>query len=205
MSNPPSPVDMWDERYGSPDYAFGTEPNTFLRDNIDALPLGEVLCVADGEGRNSVFLAESGRAVSSVDLSRAGVEKARRLAAQRDVTIDAMVGDLVDVDLGDARWDAIISIFAHMPSALRSDLHQRVVRALRPGGIFLLEAYTPDQIPRGTGGPAVPDRTMTLNGLRKELAPLEFIHGAELEREVVEGAYHTGLASVVQVIARKAP
>jgi SAM-dependent methyltransferase len=205
MSNPPSPVDMWDERYGSADYAFGTEPNTFLRDNIDALPSGEVLCVADGEGRNSVFVAASGRAVSSVDLSPAGVEKARRLAAERNVTINAMVGDLADFSLGDARWDAIISIFAHMPSALRSDLHQRVVRALRPGGIFLLEAYTPDQIPRGTGGPAIPDRTMTLNGLRDELAPLEFLHGVEREREVVEGAYHTGLASVVQVIARKAP
>ena len=114
-----------------------------------------------------------------------------------------MVADLADYDLGVGRWDAIVSIFAHMPSTVRIDLHRRVVAALRPGGVVLLEAYTPDQIGRGTGGPGAADLMMTIEGLKSELDPLEFVHAEELEREIVEGVHHTGIGSVVQVIARK--
>jgi hypothetical protein len=97
----------------------------------------------------------------------------------------------------------IVSIFAHMPPLVRRDLHHRVVVALKPGGMFLLEAYTPQQVGRGTGGPSTPELTMTIDALRVELAGLELLHAEELEREVVEGPGHTGSAAVVQVIARK--
>ncbi len=194
---------MWEERYGADEYVYGTEPNTFLQDNANDLPMGEVLCLADGEGRNSVFLSSTRRNVSSVDLAQAGVEKTRRLAAAHGVVVDAMLGDLADFDLEVDRWDLIVSIFAHIPSSVRIDLHRRVVAALRPRGVFLLEAYTPDQIGRGTGGPMAADLMMTLEGLRQELEPLEFLHAAELEREIFEGRFHNGLGSVVQVIARK--
>ena len=194
---------MWEERYGQEEFVFGTEPNDFLRERVDELPAGEVLCLAEGEGRNAVFIAGRGRSVSSVDLTEAGVAKTLRLAAEKGVVVDATVADLTEFDLGRQRWDAIVSIFAHTPPDLRRDLHARVVRALRPGGIFLLEAYTPAQVGRGTGGPQDPAMTMTLDGLRQELAGLEILHGLELERDVVEGSGHTGTASVVQVLARR--
>ena len=194
---------MWEQRYGSEEFVFGTEPNDFLRDNVKSLGSGTVLCLAEGEGRNAVFLAERGFTVSSVDLTEAGVAKTHRLASERGVIVDAMTGDLTNIDLGVEKWDAIVSIFAHLPPMGRIDLHRRVVAALAPGGIFLLEAYTPDQVGRGTGGPQVVEMTMTLDGLREELAPLEILHGMELVRPVIEGPGHTGDGAVVQIIARK--
>lgn len=203
VTDRPSPMSMWDERYGTSDYVYGTEPNEFLRVRVADVAPGDALCLADGEGRNSVFLAEQGFRVSAVDLSGAGVAKALALAAERGVTIDSQQGDLATFDLGEDRWDLIVSIFAHVPPGVRGALHARVARALRPGGRLILEAYTPDQIGRGTGGPPTPEMTMTLAGLRGELVGLEFVHGEELLRDVVEGPGHTGTGAVVQVIARR--
>lgn len=194
---------MWEERYRTDHYLYGTEPNSFLHANVPALPLGDVLCLAEGEGRNSVFLAGTGRKVSSVDLTEAGVAKTLRLAEERGVVVDAVVADLANYDLGEDRWDGIVSIFAHTPRAVRVDLHCRVAKALRPGGVFLLEAYTPEQIGRGTGGPPSVELTMTSECLSEELESLEFIHSVEIEREIVEGTGHTGKGAVVQLIARK--
>ena len=197
------PSSFWDERYGADDYMYGKEPNDFLKQNIDALPQGSVMCLADGEGRNSVFVASTGRAAWSVDLSTQGPRKTMQLAAEQKVEVHAETADLATFDLGLDRWDAIVSIFAHMPKEVRADLHKRVVSALKPGGVFLLEAYTPAQVGRGTGGPQDASLTMQLEDLRIELAPLTFEIGQEIERSVVEGIGHTGMASVVQVIARK--
>lgn len=199
----PDPRALWEGRFGADEYVFGTEPNAFLRSRVGDLPAGRALCLAEGEGRNAAFLAGSGWEVASVDLTDAGVAKTLRLAAERGVTVDAAQGDLATFDLGEDRWDVIVSIFAHVPPPVRRDLHRRVVGALVPGGVLVLEAYTPDQIGRGTGGPPVAELTMTLDGLRDELAGLEFVHGEELEREVVEGHGHTGVGAVVQVIARR--
>ena len=195
---------MWDERYSPDEYVYGREPNRFLTSMVDVItPGGTVLCLADGEGRNGVHLATAGFAVSSIDQSSRGVEKARTLAAESGVELDAEVGDLAVADLGDSAWDAIVSIVAHMAPEARRDLHTRVVRALKPGGVFILEAYTPDQIGRGTGGPPVPELTMTLGALRDELAGLEEVHGVETLRPVVEGRGHTGEGAVVQFAARR--
>ncbi len=203
MSAVPPGRAMWEERYGASEYVYGTEPNDFLRTQAGVLPEGPVLCLAEGEGRNAVFLASGGREVHSVDLTEAGVAKTLQLAATRGVSVNAVVGDLAEHDLGVERWAAVVSIFAHMPPPLRRDLHARVVSALRPGGVLLLEAYTPDQLGRGTGGPAVAEMMMTLAALREELAGLEIFHGEELVRDVVEGVGHTGAGAVVQVLARK--
>jgi SAM-dependent methyltransferase len=194
---------MWEQRYGIEAYLFGTEPNEFLRSSLASLPRGTVLCLAEGEGRNAVFLAENGYEVHSVDLTEAGVAKTLRLAESRDVRVDAVVGDLAEFDIGTDRWDLIVSIFAHMAPAARRGLHRRVVAALKPAGVLLLEAYTPQQVGRGTGGPSTPETTMTLDALRVELAGLELLHAAELDRDVIEGPGHTGAGAVVQVIARK--
>jgi SAM-dependent methyltransferase len=202
--NTPTPRDMWEQRYGAAEYIYGTEPNDFLRTSVDGFTPGRALCYADGEGRNSVFLAEQGWQVSAIDLTESGVAKTHRLAAERGVTVDAQVADLADYDPGESQWDLIVSIFAHTPPPIRTRVHNAIATALAPGGHLVLEAYTPDQIGRGTGGPPVPELTMTLDELRRDITGLELVHAAELERPVVEGPGHTGVGAVVQVIARRA-
>lgn len=194
---------MWDERYNVEHYVYGTDPNQFLEQNIDRLPQGEVLCLAEGEGRNAVFLARRGYQVTAVDASAVGLAKAERLAAEHRVRIGTIRTDLADYDLGDERWDAVVSIFAHVPPPIRARLHGQMRQALKPGGVLLLEAYTPAQIGRGTGGPSAPEMMMSATQLREELTGLHFQHLQELERDVVEGEFHTGRASVVQLIAER--
>ncbi|MBE7453087.1 MAG: class I SAM-dependent methyltransferase [Kofleriaceae bacterium] len=196
---------MWDQRYSEPGYAYGTAPNDFLREAAGRYlpPGGEVLSLAEGEGRNAVYLARHGFRVTGVDSSRVGLDKARTLAAQHGVELATVVADLSSYPLGDERWDGIVSIWCHTSPVVRIRLHRAVVAALRPGGVFLLEAYTPDQLGRGTGGPPDAALMMTLAGLRAELDGLELIHGEEKVRAVHEGRYHDGPSAVVQVVARK--
>ncbi|GHD57127.1 class I SAM-dependent methyltransferase [Jeongeupia chitinilytica] len=194
---------MWDERYSTDDYAYGTAPNTFLADNVGALPKGRVLSLAEGEGRNAVFLATQGYVVTAVDASRVGLEKAGRLASANGVDMERVHADLAAFELGDTYWDGIVSIFCPLPSQLRKALHRKVVGALKPGGVLLLEAYTPAQLQHGTGGGSSADTMVTAAMLRDELAGLDFRILRELEREVIEGRYHTGLGAVVQAIAVK--
>ena len=200
---PNDPKTMWNDRYGAGEgYVYGTEPNEFLASVVGELPAGDVLCLADGEGRNGVYLASLGHNVTSVDFSEAGVAKADQLAAERGVSLTTVVADLGEFDLGEQRWDLIVSVFAHTPPPVRKRVHGQIAAALRPGGMFVLEAYTPDQVGRGTGGPPVPELTMTLDGLRSELEGLSILTGEELVRSVVEGPGHTGDGAVVQLTAR---
>jgi SAM-dependent methyltransferase len=194
---------LWDQRYNREDYVYGTEPNDFLRQHVTSLPAGRVLCLAEGEGRNAVFLAQQGFQVTAVDASSVGLQKAQRLARQRGVDIETVHADLANFVIEPQRWDAIVSIFCHVSPSIREMLHRQVVMGLREGGVLLLEAYTPKQIEYGTGGPPVPELTMQLSDLKQELAGLQFDHGVELDREVVEGEFHTGIGAVVQVLAIK--
>lgn len=194
---------MWNERYSRPGFAYGTEPNDFLREYAPLIPKGRVLALADGEGRNGVFVATLGHQVTSVDLSAVGLAKARRLAASRGVTIETVVADLADFVIAPSSWEGVVSIFCHLPPTLRRRVHAAVVEGLVPGGVLLLEAYTPRQLAFGTGGPSRAELMPTLAQLREELAGLEFVRGEELERDVREGDFHTGYAAVVQVVARR--
>lgn len=195
---------MWDERYQQTDFVYGEAPNDFLAEKAGLLRKGRCLCLAEGQGRNAVWLAEQGFSVTAVDQSSVGMVKARELAARRGVTIQTEVADLADFDLGADRWDSIVSIFGHLPSALRRDVHRRVVDALAPGGTFLLEAYTPDQLATsGTGGPADSDMLLTLEKLAEELGDLDILFSQETVREVNEGSFHHGEGAVVQFVARK--
>ena len=194
---------MWNERYGSPGYAYGTEPNDFLASVASRIPPGRVLSLADGEGRNGVFLATLGHEVTSVDSSSVGLAKAQRLAATRGVHITTVVADLADYAIAADSWEGIVSVFCHLPPALRQRVHRQVVRGLSPGGLFVLEAYSVRQLLHGTGGPASAELLPTLGALRTELAGLELLHAVEIEREIHEGVHHDGLSAVVQVIARR--
>ena len=200
----PAPRERWEARYsGTDDFVYGTEPNDFLREAAVGIPAGDALSIADGEGRNGVYLATLGHRVTSVDLAQAGMTKAQKLAASQGVEITTQAVDLADFDLGENRWDIIVSIWAHTPPNVRRRIHAAAASALRPGGHFILEAYTPDQIGLGSDGPKTAEIAMTLDGLRSELAGLEIEHGIEMLRVIDEGSGHNGEGAVVQVIARR--
>ena len=197
-------ADAWDARYRTEGWFYGTEPNEFLRDSVAQLPAGSaVLCLAEGEGRNAVYLAGLGHHVTAVDQSVVGLEKAARLAAEHGVAIDTVHADLAVYRIAPARWDAVVSIWCHLPPALRARVHRQVVEGLKPGGVLVLEAYTPAQLQHGTGGPPSAELMMTLADLQNELAGLDLVHGVEIERVVHEGRGHEGVSAVVQIVARK--
>lgn len=194
---------MWNERYAEEGFAYGTEPNDFVAEITRTLPAGAALDLAGGEGRNAVYLAELGHRVLLVDSSRVGLAKAQQMAKQKSLSIETLEADLAAWSPEPASCDLIVSSWAHVPPAVRRTLHAACVRALRPGGHFVLEAYTPEQTTRTTGGPRDPSLCMTAAALREELAGLEVRVARELERHVSEGKYHQGLSVVVQFHAQK--
>jgi SAM-dependent methyltransferase len=194
---------MWDDRYSAPNYAYGTEPNDFLQSVAGRIPPGRVLCLAEGQGRNAVYLASLGHDVLAVDQSPVGLERARELAASRGVKIATEVADLSNFIIEPGSWSGIVAIFAHLPPALRSRVFVAAVRGLASGGAFVLEAYSPKQLEYGTGGPKDVSMLMSLDALRAELAGLRIEHGVETEREIHEGEYHQGRSAVLQILAFK--
>jgi SAM-dependent methyltransferase len=169
------------------------------------VPHGKVLCLADGEGRNGVFLAGLGYEVTSLDSSRVGLTKAARLAAVRGVPLRTLEADLNDYRIEPGAWDGIVSIFCHLPPSLRKRIHGEAVQGLKPGGVFLLEAYAPAQLAYGTGGPRSPDLLMPLEPVKDELAGLSFEIAREVVRDIREGRLHAGPSAVVQVQGVRAP
>lgn len=192
----------WDDRYAASDYLFGTAPNDFLKSVADHLaPNSQILCLADGEGRNGVYLAAQGHTVTAIDQSRVGLEKAKKLAQQKQVSIETIKADLAEYDIGVESWDCIVSIFFHIPSEVRANIYPRIIAALKPGGSLILESYTPNQLNHKTGGPPTADLMLTKDQLTQYFSEMNLEHLQELEREVIEGTGHTGLASVVQLLA----
>jgi len=194
---------FWDERYAESELTYGAEPNNFLREMASRIPAGPVLGLGEGQGRNAVFLAGLGHAVTAVDQSTVGLARAGELAASRGVALTTVVADLAEFDPGPGPWSGIISIFCHVPLALRRRLYPRCAEVLAPGGVLILESYSPDQLAYGTGGPKEPDLLCTLAELRELLPGLDLELGRELVREVHEGPYHHGPGAVVQVVALK--
>ncbi len=204
MDTPKTDFKPWDERYSAEGFFYGSEPNDFLRSQTGRIrPRGHVLCLAEGEGRNAVFLAAQGLNVTAVDGSQVGLTKLKTLAAQKHISVETVCADLADFDMGVEKWDAIVSVWCHLPPVLRADVHARAVKALKPGGVFILEAYTPRQLQFKTGGPPVVELLMTLGALKSELNGMDFLHGVETDRVIHEGRGHEGESAVVQVVARR--
>ncbi|MFC1662133.1 class I SAM-dependent methyltransferase [Gemmatimonadota bacterium] len=193
-------MSRWDQRYAEVGWAFGTEPNDFLRQEAHRIPLGRVLCLGEGEGRNAVFLAKQGFEVVGVDQSGVGMEKAQDLAREEGVSIETVVSPMEEFDLQEGEWEGIVSIFFHPPPDSRRRIHRAVMEGLTRNGVLILEAYSPKQLELGTGGPPHLERLPTLDLLREELEGLDFVVAQEAEREVREGRMHTGRGSVVQVV-----
>lgn len=196
--------EIWDERYGREGFFYGSEPNEFLRAHTALLPPGgSVLCLAEGEGRNAVYLASLGFKVTGVDGSAVGIAKLRKLAGQKGVHVTGIVSDLAQFAIEPDTWDAIVSIWCHLPAPLRGQVYRASVAGLRSGGVFVLEAYHPRQLQFKTGGPPTAELMPTLAALREELAGLTLLEARETEREVQEGLAHHGHSAVVQVVGRK--
>lgn len=195
---------FWDDRYRQNEFAYGSSPNDFLREHsVHFSKKGTaVLTLGEGEGRNAVFLAQMGCIVRGVDFSPAGREKALQLAKRRRVEIDYMVADLTEYEMGTNAWDGVVSIFCHLSDKDRPALFSSISRALKPGGIFLLESYNRQQLDFGTGGPRDGSFLLSLDELENAFPSFEILVGQEIERAVVEGTHHQGRSSVTQFIAR---
>jgi SAM-dependent methyltransferase len=195
---------FWNERYDNTKFAYGLEPNDFLVFASQHLTArSKILSLGEGEGRNALFLAKAGHDVVAVDQSDIGMAKAQKIAQQANCNIETVVADLADLDMGANRYDAIISIFCHLPLVLRKSIHARIKDGLREGGIFIIEAYAPEQLQNDTGGPKDRDMLVSLNELTHDFANFEPLHAYSGTREVNEGEFHHGMAVVTQYIGKK--
>jgi len=194
---------MWDQRYSDAEYAYGKEANEFLKQTVEKIPNGKVLCLGEGEGRNALFLAKSGYDVTAVDYSIEGLKKAEQLAKENNVSLNLIQADLTQHQFEKNYWQGIVSIYCHLPKDQQIKLFQKCVDALDKGGVFILEGFSPRQLKYKTGGPKNPDFLLELEDIKSGLDGLKIEVAHEIERDVVEGLYHTGLASVIQLIGVK--
>ena len=198
-------LQRWNRRFSAPEYIFGTAPNAFLASKRALLRPGQrALCVADGEGRNSVWLAEQGLEVTAFDVSPVGVEKARRLAAERGVSVRHEVAGVYDFAWPEAAYDVVAAIFVQFADpAMRAFMFERMARALKPGGLLLLEGYTPKQLEYRTGGPSRLENLYTASLLLDAFPGFEILQLEEYDTLVAEGTQHCGRSALIDLAARK--
>jgi SAM-dependent methyltransferase len=203
MSN--EELQRWNERFAKEGYWFGTAPNTFLASQAQRLSAGaSALCIADGEGRNGVWLARQGLAVTAFDFSPVAAEKARALARDKGVPIDYRVCDIDSWDWDAQQYDVVAAIFIQFATpAQRAHLFAGICRALKPGGLLLLEGYTPEQLRYGTGGPRQVEQLYTRKLLEQSFAALEILELREYIGDVREGSGHTGQCALIDLVARR--
>lgn len=198
-------LERWNQRYGEADYIFGTAPNAFLARHAGLFKPGQrALCVADGEGRNSVWLAEQGLEVVAFDFSPVAVEKARRLAASRGVKVRYELAAVYDWPWPEAAFDVVAAIFVQFADPpMRAFLFERMIAALKPDGLLLIEGYTPAQLKYGTGGPKQLDQLYTEELLRQAFGSLDILELRTYEAELDEGIRHRGMSAVIDLVARR--
>lgn len=194
--------EFWNTRYDHDEYAYGKTANDFLRSYTFQKP-SKILCLAEGEGRNAVYLALEGHEVTAIDFSEVALKKARQLANEYDVNVQTICADLNEYTFEANHWDAIIAIFAHFPPEIRQKVHGQIFESLKPGGVFLLEAYQKSQLQRGTGGPNALNMLYAEEELRADLHDFSNLEIESKSRQINEGAFHNGISDVIQLIARK--
>ena len=197
-------LEFWNNRYDGEQYVYGEKPNDFLVEAVKQLPpSSSVLSIGEGEGRNAAFLAKRGHKVTAVDQSEVGLRKAQKLALSQGCSIETAVADLEDYQFGEHQWDAVVSIFCHTPNMLRMSLYRSIKAGLKVGGIFIVEAYAPEQLARGTGGPKEIDNLVSLDELLTEFSDFEIVHAQATTRLITEGQFHQGLSDITQFIGSK--
>jgi cyclopropane fatty-acyl-phospholipid synthase-like methyltransferase len=195
----------WDQRYAGEDYLFGERPNRFLASQVSKLERGQsALALADGEGRNGVWLAEQGLDVLSVDSSAVAQEKAQRLARSRGVKIKIELADLSNWDFPKSCFDVVAAIFIQFAGpALRAALFMGIKHALKPGGLLFLEGYRPRQLDYRTGGPPIAENLYTEEMLREAFSDFEIVELNEYDAVIEEGTAHKGMSALIDLVARK--
>lgn len=196
---------FWDQNFSAAGHKYGTEPNAFLAQQAHRFAAqGQVLVPGDGEGRNSVWLAQQGHSVTAMDSSTVGLAKARALAAERGVHIETVLGDLADWAPEPASFDALVLTYVHLPPAIRQGAHRRLAHALQPGGWLVLECFHPAQISHRSGGPKDPAMLYTVDLLRDDLSGLmDEALAWSGECELAEGSGHQGLAHVTRWVGQR--
>lgn len=201
-------IERWNDRYSKEEYAYGVQPNNYLKEQLEKLTPGTILFPAEGEGRNAVFAARLGWTVSAFDISEEGKKKALRLAAMNQVTIDYQVGELQTLHYTPGQFDAIALIYAHFPAEVKSSYHKTLDQYLRRGGFILFEAFSKrhlDYIARNekVGGPKDVASLFSLDELKSDFRKYEIIELVEQEIELNEGQFHNGTGSVIRFVGRK--
>ena len=199
-----SASEFWNQKYQAEEYIFGKEANDFIASVTPTALAGQTAYApADGEGRNGVFLAMQGYQVTSTDIADLAVAKARKLAAEKQLAVNALVADALNPPFEDHSFDVIVVCFMHFRPEDEIRFMTANKRLLKPGGLFILEGYTVDQIPLHSGGPKDPDMMQSAAGLRRYFSDYDIQHLAELRRQLNEGPRHQGEAATVQFLARK--
>lgn len=195
--------EFWNNRYAEKDFAYGTEPNDFLKDELEKLPAGKILFVCEGEGRNAVFAAKQNWIVEAFDLSKEGKRKASLLAKQNNVSINYQIANASKIEYSENSFHVVVLIYAHFPETIRKSVHEKIIKWLKPGGIVVLEAFNPNQLKNTSGGPK--DLTMLYT---KEIMTDDFkdLMVQQISTETIElneGKYHIGKADVIRFVGKK--
>lgn len=196
---------FWDERYATDDYIFGTAPNVFLASQAGLIRSGmRALAIADGEGRNGVWLAEQGAQVLAIDVSPVALEKARKLAEERRVILEFEQADVLNWDWPEETYNLVAAIFIQFaPPPERDRIIAGIRRALKPGGLLILQGYTPKQLEFATGGPPGAANMYTADLLRKWFGDWDITHLNEHESFINEGTHHHGMSALIDLVAIK--
>ncbi|MFC5602019.1 methyltransferase domain-containing protein [Sporosarcina koreensis] len=196
-------TNFWHERFSTEEYIYGKEPNQFVVEAARVLTKGKVLCIAEGEGRNAVYLASLGFDVTAWDYAQAGLDKTQQLAEERDVFVKTELRDLAEVEWQEEQWDAIVHIFGHFPADVMERTLAGIQKSLKVGGYYISELYTKEQLRYGTGGPRDAAMLMDPADILEKFDGyfIKHFHVGEVNRE--EGQLHTGTAHVVQSIFQK--
>lgn len=195
--------EFWDQRYSSKEYVYGKEPNTYFRKFIESLSPGQILLPGEGEGRNAVFAASLGWEVMAVDQSSEGRCKALALAEEKGVLIQYQQTDLESLDVPTASYDVVSLVFVHLPPNIREKIHQKLVQCLRPGGIFHLLAFTPEQLRFQTGGPQDVSMLYTEELLRADFTALASLDFTDIAGEFKEGPFHQGEYRAIELVGTR--
>lgn len=201
-------TERWNERYRSEEFAYGIQPNNYLKEQLQKLNPGKILFPAEGEGRNAVYAAKCGWNVSAFDISSEGRKKAQRLAEENKVVIDYSVGELGTLNYSSGQFDAIALIYAHFPAEIKSGIHKMLDKLLRKDGVVIFEAFSKRHLEYiaqnpEVGGPKDVATLFSIEEIRSDFSNYEVIELEEKEIELKEGVFHNGIGSVIRFVGRK--
>lgn len=194
---------LWNERYAAEEFAYGTEANVFLAEQLPKIPVGKILFISEGEGRNAVFAAKLNWEVTAFDLSEEGKKKAELLAKNNRVELRYTVANATEINYPENYFDVLVFIYAHFPENIRPFVHERSIKWLKPGGTVLLEAFNPKQLQYTSGGPKEITMLYTPEILALDFHNLHMLYLKEETCVLNEGTYHQGEAAIVRMIGKK--